>query len=304
MTEGVAVAMLAAVRDQVDTALDTCARQVLTEMPGRQGEAIAYALRSPGKRVRPALLLASYQTAGGTDPAILGVATAVEIVHTYSLVHDDLPCMDDDDLRRGRPTSHRAFDVATATEVGWLLVPLAAETLAAAGAALGHSPAVVGAMARVLFEAGGIEGMVGGQWRDLEAEGALLDLDRLRVVHQGKTGALIRASVILGGMAAGAGPHVMAALERYGDEIGLAFQVADDLLDATATTEELGKVVRRDAVLSKSTYVSLLGIDGAREEAAHQHRAAVAALAGLPLPCDQLVALADYIVHRAVRVAM
>ncbi len=300
MTDVSAAALLAAVRDQLDAALDACAQQVLAEMPGRRGEAMAYALRSPGKRVRPALLLAGYRAAGGTDPAILDVATAVEIVHTYSLVHDDLPCMDDDDLRRGRATSHRAFDIATATEIGWLLVPLAAETLAAAGTALGHPPTVVGAMARLLFEAGGIQGMVGGQWRDLEAEGALLDLDRLRVVHRGKTGALIRASVVLGGMAAGADSQVMAALERYGEEIGLAFQVADDLLDATATTEELGKVVRRDAALAKSTYVSLLGIDGARSEASRHRAMAVSALAGAGVPAAELHALADYIVERAI----
>ena len=140
-------------------------------MGGRDGEALDYALRTPGKRVRAALLMAAYRATGGESPAIDEVAAAVEIVHTYSLVHDDLPCMDDDDLRRGRPTTHRRFDVATATRVGFLLVPVAARVLAAAGRpSCGLPPAALGRMAGELFEAGGIEGMVGGQWLDLEAE--------------------------------------------------------------------------------------------------------------------------------------
>ena len=139
-------------------------------MPGRTGQALAYALKTPGKRVRAALVLAAYRTAGGQSPAIAAVAAAVETVHTYSLVHDDLPCMDDDDLRRGRPTTHRVFDVPTATRVGFLLVPVAALVLAQAARDLVASARTSGRMARELFEAGGIEGMVGGQWLDLEAE--------------------------------------------------------------------------------------------------------------------------------------
>lgn len=291
--------LLAVARQRVDLVLDQCAQRVQLEMSGRLGEAMAYALLSPGKRIRPALTLAAYQAAGGSHPAIDGVAAAIEIVHTYSLVHDDLPCMDDDDLRRGRLTTHRAYDVATATRVGYLLVPFAAEVLSEAGTALGLAATTVGRMAIELFEAGGINGMVGGQWRDLEAEGAVLDLDRLRAVHMGKTGALIRAAVILGGVAAGAPESTLTALREFGEEIGLAFQVADDVLDATATTESLGKMVRRDVVLAKSTYVSLLGVDGARVEAERHRALAVSGLQHAGIASGELEDLARYIVNRA-----
>lgn len=299
MSDSRAAELLAEAQEQLDLSLEHCAERVEREMPGQEGEAMAYALRSPGKRVRPALLLAAYRAAAGTNSGIIGVATAVEIVHTYSLVHDDLPCMDDDHLRRGRATTHRVFDVAIATRIGWLMVPFAAEVLAQAGVQLHLSAEKIGVMARELFHAGGVEGMVGGQWRDLEAEGALLDLERLRVVHRGKTGALIRASITLGGIAAGADPATLAAFSCFGEEIGLAFQVADDVLDATATTEQLGKSVRRDAVLEKSTYVSLLGVDAARREAERLRERAILGLSRAGLPSDDLVAIAGYIVDRA-----
>jgi geranylgeranyl diphosphate synthase type II len=295
---GDAVALLAEARDIVDAELDRCATRLAGAVPGTLGAAIAYALRSPGKRVRPALVLAAYRAAGGRSAAIAGIATAVEIVHTYSLVHDDLPCMDDDDMRRGRPTTHRAFDTAIATQVGYLLVPVAGEELAGAAAALELAPEAVGALAQELFEAGGIRGMVGGQWLDLEAERRSLSLAELTTVHRGKTGALIRAAAVLGGIAANAEPLVLRALRGYGEEIGLAFQVADDVLDATGTSEELGKPAGRDAVLAKSTYVSVLGVDAARAEAVRYQQRAVAELADVPLMTTSLVALARYIVTR------
>jgi geranylgeranyl diphosphate synthase type II len=263
------------------------------------GEALAYALRSPGKRVRPALVLAAYRAAGGTSSAIVGVATAVEIVHTYSLIHDDLPCMDNDDLRRGRATTHRVFDVAIATRVGYLLVPVAAEELACAGKALGLDAIGIGRLAAALFEAGGIRGMVGGQWLDLEAEGRTLDLPELMSVHRGKTGALIRAAVVMGGLAAGASDSILRAFGRFGDEVGLAFQVADDVLDATATSEALGKTAGRDAELAKSTYVGLLGVTGAREAAAAHESLGLRALEESGVPLESLATLARYIVTRA-----
>ena len=295
---GDAVALLAEARQVVDAELDRCAKRLADQVGGPLGEAVAYALRSPGKRVRPALVLAAYRAAGGRSGAIAGIATAVEIVHTYSLVHDDLPCMDDDDVRRGRPTTHRAFDVATATRVGYLLVPVAGEELARAAVALGLAAGPTGALAAELFEAGGIRGMVGGQWLDLEAERRGLTLPELTAVHRGKTGALIRAAVVLGGIAAGAGPAVWRALRGYGEEIGLAFQVADDVLDATGTSEELGKPAGRDAALAKSTYVSLLGVEAARAEAVRYERRAVAELSGIGMATTSLAALARYIVTR------
>ncbi len=286
-------------RRLVDARLETLAERMRSEHPGRLGEALAYALRSPGKRIRPALLLAAHRAVGGRPgEAIVGIATAVEVVHTYSLVHDDLPCMDDDALRRGRATTHVAFDVAAATRVGFLLVPVAAEELARAAVEAGLDAATVGALATELFEAGGIRGMVGGQWLDLEAEGRRTDLAQLVAVHRGKTGALISAAVAIGGLAAGAPPVWMGGLREFGREIGLAFQVADDVLDATGTSAQLGKTAGRDAQLAKSTYVGLLGVDGARQEAQRHAAAALAALERAGIPDGTLATLARYIVNR------
>jgi geranylgeranyl pyrophosphate synthase len=296
--QGLVAELLADARNRTDTLLGAWADRILTIVPGRTGRALAYALNTPGKRVRAALVMSAYRSVGGLSPAIAAVAAAVETVHTYSLVHDDLPCMDDDDLRRGRPTTHRAFDVPTATRVGFLLVPVAALVLDQAARDLVLSPAVMGRMARELFEAGGIEGMVGGQWLDLEAEGRALDQAGLVKVHQGKTGALIRAACTLGGVAALAPETSIGALSAYGREVGLAFQIADDVLDATATSAQLGKTAGRDAALSKSTYVSVLGIEAARAEAAARARQAVEHLERAGVPAGSLGALAEYIVTR------
>jgi geranylgeranyl pyrophosphate synthase len=271
-----AAQLLTEARDATDALLERWARRLETEVPAPEGQALAYALRSSGKRVRAALVLAAFRSAGGEGSGAVGVAAAVETVHAYSLVHDDLPCMDDDDIRRGRPTTHRKFGVPVATRAGYLLVPVAAQVLAEAAQDLGLDSAGLGQMAVALFEAGGIEGMVGGQWLDLAAEGRLLELPELVSVHRGKTGALIRAACTLGGIAAGAGPGMMSALTAYGEEIGLAFQIADDVLDATATSVELGKTAGRDAALAKSTYVRVLGIDEARAEAMRHAEQAVA----------------------------
>jgi geranylgeranyl pyrophosphate synthase len=290
--------LLAEARERTDLLLGTWADGLQGEIGGREGQALAYALRTPGKRVRAALVTASYRAMAGRLPAIAGIAASVETVHTYSLVHDGLPCMDNDDLRRGRPTTHRVFDVSTATRVGYLLVPVAARLLTVAAGELGLPSQTVGTMASELFQASGIEGMVGGQWLDLEAEGRKLPFPELIAVHRGKTGALIRAACTLGGMAAKADPARLAALTAYGDDIGLAFQIADDVLDATGTSEELGKPAGRDAQLSKSTYVVLLGIEGARAEAERLAQSAVAHLDDAGVPSGALGALAGYIVSR------
>jgi geranylgeranyl pyrophosphate synthase len=290
--------LLAEAREHTDAQLAGWAARLAPEIGGRDGEALSYALLTPGKRVRGALVMAAFRSVGGESAAIAGVAAAVETVHTYSLVHDDLPCMDDDDLRRGRPTTHRAFDVATATRVGFLLVPVAARVLATAAAELGLPAATLGRMAEELFQAGGIEGMVGGQWLDLQAEGRSLTLAELTEVHSGKTGALIRASCTLGAIAARSTDQRVAAITAFGQDIGLAFQIADDVLDCTATSEELGKTAGRDAALAKSTYVRLLGIDGARLEADALARRAVQHLDRAGVPSGALGALAGYIVSR------
>jgi len=293
-----AAAMLGDARRRVDARLDTWAVRLADRIPGRNGQAVAYALRSPGKRVRAALVLAAYRSLGGTADGIDGVAAAVETVHAYSLVHDDLPCMDDDDLRRGRATTHCAFDVATATRAGFLLVPVAAEVLAEGARELELPVAVLGKMAATLFEAGGVNGMVGGQWLDLRAEGRHLDLDALVEVHRGKTGALIEASCALGAMAAGGSDADVSLLRAFGADIGLAFQIADDVLDATATSEALGKTAGKDTAREKSTYVSVLGVKRARSEAESLAERAVARLRDGGLDGSALVPLAGYIVRR------
>jgi geranylgeranyl pyrophosphate synthase len=290
--------LLLEAREAIDTLLGDWSERLGVEIGGRDGQALAYALRTPGKRVRAALLLAAYRSVGGHSPGIAGIAAAVETVHAYSLVHDDLPCMDDDDLRRGRPTTHRVFDVPSATRAGYLLVPVAARLLAVGAAELDLSPASVSRMAGELFHAGGAEGMVGGQWLDLEAERRALSLFELIGVHRGKTGALIRAACVLGGMAAEAEADALAGLTAFGEDIGLAFQIADDVLDATGTSEELGKPAGRDAELKKSTYVVLCGIDGARQEAERLARSAVSHLDRAGVPSGALGALAGYIVSR------
>jgi geranylgeranyl pyrophosphate synthase len=290
--------LLLEAREAIDTLLGDWSERLGAEIGGRDGQALAYALRTPGKRVRAALLLAAYRSVGGHSPGIAGIAAAVETVHAYSLVHDDLPCMDDDDLRRGRPTTHRAFDVPSATRAGYLLVPVAARLLAVGAAELDLSPGSLSRMAAELFRAGGAEGMVGGQWLDLEAERRALSLAELIGVHRGKTGTLIRAACVLGGMAAEADSDALAGLTAFGEDIGLAFQIADDVLDATGTSEELGKPVGRDAELKKSTYVVLCGIDGARREAERLARSTVSHLERAGVPSAALGALAGYIVSR------
>lgn len=290
--------LLADARDRADRRLDSWATRVAERQGGMLGDAVAYALRSPGKRIRAALALASYRWAGGTSDGIDGVLAALETVHAYSLVHDDLPCMDDDDLRRGRPTTHRAFDVETATRAGFLLVPVAAEVLAEAADELGLSATVLGRMASELFRASGVEGMVGGQWLDLEAEGRTLSLDELVQVHRGKTGALIRASCLLGGQAAAAPEPALSALGLYGERIGLAFQIADDMLDSTGTSETLGKTAGKDREAAKATYASVLGLDAARAEADRLAAEAVASLEG-GRRAETLAGLARYIVNRS-----
>ena len=290
--------LLAEARALTDARLAARAAALQRDPGGRDGEALGYALGASGKRVRPALVLASYQAAGGSHPGIAGIAAAVEIVHTYSLVHDDLPCMDDDAQRRGRPTLHLRFDVATATRAGFLLVPVAVEELAAAAAELELPPAALGRMAERLLEASGIRGMVGGQWLDLEAEGRSPALAELVEIHSRKTGALIEAACVIGGLAAGAAAPVLAVLQTFGREVGLAFQIADDLLDATATSEELGKTAGRDARLAKATYVSVLGLAGAREEALRHTDLARNALREGGVRSETLEILADYIVQR------
>jgi geranylgeranyl pyrophosphate synthase len=251
----------------INDALRRFADEHLAEIDGRVGEAIRYSLMGEGKRMRGLLLISAYEAAGGEgDPSDL--AAAVEIVHAYSLVHDDLPCMDDDDMRRGRPTVHRVFGVPAATAAGLAMVPLAALCATNAARALALDEPSVGFIVAELMRASGAGGMIGGQLLDLEGEGRPLALSDLERIHRAKTGALITAAATIGGRAARASETRLQALARFGAAIGLAFQIADDVLDVTATTDQLGKTAGRDLALKKSTYPALLGVEGAKSRAA------------------------------------
>jgi geranylgeranyl pyrophosphate synthase len=269
----------------------------MSDLEPMVAEAIRYSLLGEGKRLRAILLIEAYRAVGGYgDCSALGAA--VEVIHAYSLVHDDLPCMDDDDMRRGRPTVHRVFGVRVAAAAGVAMVPLAARCAYDAGRAIGLAPAASGEIVRLLMRAAGGGGMIGGQLLDLEAEGVALTLAELERIHRAKTGALIAAAVRVGGIAAGADDGALDALTRYGEAVGLAFQIADDVLDVTATSDQLGKTAGRDLALHKSTYPSLLGVDGAvaRGDALVDEGCAALADAGLLTP--SLEHLARYVVTR------
>ncbi|WP_306522603.1 polyprenyl synthetase family protein [Gemmatimonas sp.] len=284
-------------RVAVQRALDGFCARWLGDVAPLTAEAIRYALLGEGKRLRAILLLEAYRACGGTGDA-LDLAASVEVVHAYSLVHDDLPCMDDDDVRRGRPTVHRVYGVPVATAAGLAMVPLAARCAWHAAKALGLSDTVAGDIVRDLMAASGAGGMIGGQLLDLEGEGLHLTLEALERVHRLKTGALIMASVSLGARAALAPASRREALARYGAAIGLAFQIADDVLDITSTTEQLGKTAARDLDLNKSTYPALLGVDGAIERAVALVEDGCAALQEEGLLTPTLEHLARYIVER------
>lgn len=284
-------------RAAVAVALQRVAERYLDGMEPTVADAVRYALAGEGKRLRAILLIAAYRASGGEGDAS-GLAAAVEVVHAYSLVHDDLPCMDDDDVRRGRPTVHKAFTVPAATAAGLAMVPLAARAAADAALQLVGDPRVAGEIVRTLMSASGAGGMIGGQLLDLEGEGTALTLEQLERVHRLKTGALINASVRIGGLAAGADPGILAALEQYGAAVGLAFQIADDVLDITATTDQLGKTAGRDLELHKSTYPALLGLVGARQRAAALSEDACRSLRDAGIVSPALDYLARFIVAR------
>ncbi len=244
----------------------------------RLAEAMRYSLAAGGKRLRPALALATSRCLGGADERVLPFACALELVHTYSLIHDDLPAMDDDDLRRGRPTSHKVFGEALAILAGDALHSAAFQIL------LTHTPdaGLARDLGRELAEAAGHAGMVGGQVEDLTLDRRTADLERLERMHRAKTGALLLAAVRGGALAAHAPEPIRTALEAYGRSLGLAFQIADDLLDETGTPEQLGKTPGKDRAHEKLTYVSLEGLAGARARLLIERDRALGALAPVP----------------------
>jgi farnesyl diphosphate synthase len=267
-----------------------------THVPQRLHLAMRYAVLGGGKRVRPMLAFAAGEAADAPAERLDAVACAVEMIHAYSLVHDDLPCMDDDVLRRGKPTVHVEFDEATALLVGDALQSAAFEALSARP--LSDDPAVQVAMVNMLAMASGSRGMAGGQAIDLDAVGKALTLPELENMHIHKTGALIRASVMLGARCGHLPAPGHDRLDRYAKCVGLAFQVVDDVLDAEASTATLGKTAGKDAAQGKPTYVTLLGMERAKELAAQLRLDALDAVAGFDERAKHLRDLADFIVLR------
>lgn len=265
--------------------------------PQRLHQAMRYAVLGGGKRIRPLLAFAAGEVAGADPQRVDAAAAAVELIHAYSLVHDDLPCMDDDSLRRGKPTCHLEYDEATALLVGDSLQTLAFQLLA--DRPLADAPAVQLEMVKILAVAAGSRGMAGGQAIDGESVGKTLSLPELEFMHIHKTGALIRASVQLGALC---GKRLedgeMEYLLHYAKCIGLAFQVVDDVLDAESTTATLGKTAGKDAEANKPTYVSVLGANAARAFAADLHRDALQSLEAFGARAERLRQIADFIVKR------
>ena len=283
----------AQVKGDLDRLIPLLEAELMTPLQGgeaaRLGEAMRYSLEAGGKRVRPVLCLLACEAVGGNLEAALPGAVALEYVHTYSLIHDDLPAMDDDDLRRGRPTNHKVYGEGPAILAGDGLLTEAFAVLAGTG----RAEAVA-----LLAEVAGWRGMVGGQALDLEGEHHLdYGLDHLQTIHRLKTGALLRGAVELGGLLGGASPVQREALRTYGEALGLAFQIQDDILDATSDAATLGKRAGKDQGRGKITYPSLLGLDGARRALQEATERALCPLPSLPNP-SSLEAWARYLAER------
>jgi farnesyl diphosphate synthase len=282
-------------RERANRALEVC----LARLDGASvplHEVMRYAVLNGGKRVRATLVYATGEAVGAAPGLLDAPACAVELIHAYSLVHDDLPCMDDDDLRRGKPTCHRVFGEANALLAGDALQSLAFQVLSEGAASIAQGMEMVASLAR----ASGLLGMAGGQAIDLAAVGRALSLEELEHMHRHKTGALIRASVRLGALCAcEPGSRQLEQLDAYAACIGLAFQVRDDILDVESDTETLGKAQGADMALNKPTYPSLLGLASAKRKAAELHERAIAELREFDSRADGLRGLSAFIVNRS-----
>lgn len=288
-------AFLAECRALIDERLDNLIPAEAREPSSVHG-AIRWSLFAGGKRLRPALVLAAGRAFGAADAQLLDTACALEMVHTYSLIHDDLPAMDDDDLRRGRPTCHIRFGEATAILAGDVLQTLAFQTIAEDERL---APGVrVRVMSEVARAAGTPDGMVAGQAYDLDAESRAVTGEELERIHRHKTGALITAAVRCSALIAGASASELEAVTRYASALGLLFQITDDLLDVTATAEDLGKTPGKDARSRKATYAAIYGLDAARERAQAVYQEALTALDELERPSPTLRAIARFILER------
>jgi len=287
-------------RAELDTAERALQRWVPLGAPAGLGEAMRYGVLDGGKRLRPLLVMAACEAASGDRAAALRAGVAVELIHAYSLIHDDMPCMDNDVLRRGKPTVHVQFGEAKAMLAGDAMQALAFEVLTPAAAdADGMPPLLQARLCGLLARAAGHEGMAGGQAIDLASIGLPLTESQLRDMHRRKTGALLQASVLMGAACGELPPKAWEALSLFGAAIGLAFQVVDDILDVTQASETLGKTAGKDVDLNKPTYVSVLGLEGAVAQAQTLRERAQQALAGSGLRhTARLSLLADLVVDR------
>lgn len=261
-------------------------------------QAMRYSIFAGGKRLRPILALAACRAVNGDEKKVMPAACALEMVHTYSLIHDDLPAMDDDDLRRGQPTNHKVFGEAIAILAGDALLTRSFGLLAEAGCKEAEWPSLYLQVMRELAEASGSGGMIGGQVVDMESEQKQIDFPTMEYIHKHKTGALIRASLSIGSLLGGGSEEQIEALSQYGEHLGLAFQITDDLLDIQGDTEKLGKPVGSDVKNQKATYPALLGVEEAKEKARQAVGAALASLDGFDAKADFLRELAKYLLVR------
>jgi geranylgeranyl diphosphate synthase type II len=281
---------------QVDEALE----RVLppdTVPPPSLHRAMRYSVQAGGKRLRPVLVIAGAEAVGGTAEQVMETACALELIHTYSLIHDDLPAMDNDDYRRGRLTNHKVFGEAIAILAGDALLTLAFKLIALNGARTGEAR-VIASLVTDIADAAGTDGMVGGQVVDIESEGKTVSAETLDYIHTHKTAALIRASLCAGALIAGATPAQRAAISTCGDALGLAFQIVDDILDVEGSTEELGKTAGKDAQQQKATYPAFHGLEASRAKARLLIDQAKRALDPLGARAEPIRALADFIFER------
>jgi geranylgeranyl diphosphate synthase, type II len=283
----------------VDRALEEC-------LPGEDNfpeiifQSVRYSMFAGGKRLRPILCLASAEAVGGESAQLLPVACALEMIHTYSLIHDDLPVMDDDDYRRGRLTNHRVFGEDMAVLAGDALLTEAFHLLARKETASHFPPEKILCTISEIARAAGIFGMVGGQVADIQAEGKAADPKTLEFIHRHKTGEMIRVSVITGALLGGADDNSIKRLERFGGNIGLAFQITDDILDVEGDRDTLGKATGQDAAFNKMTYPFLMGVEQARQKAKYHLEEALAELSGFDERAEPLRLIAKFVVERTV----
>ncbi len=280
--------------------VDEALERFLPPVDGIEGkvvEAARYSLFAGGKRIRPILCIAAHNAVRGNSNALMPVACAIEMIHTYSLIHDDLPAMDNDDYRRGKLTNHKVFGEAVAILAGDLLLTYAFELIASAGDAEPDARTIL-KVVRVIAEASGFRGMIGGQVIDIEYEGKEADLATIQYMHTKKTGALLTASVKIGALLGGANGFELERFEKYGHHFGLAFQITDDLLDITGNFHEMGKTPGSDVEKDKNTYPRLLGVEQSQEAAREHVRQAVESIRPFGDAAMPLIAIAEYLLER------